>query len=133
MRIVLVSLLGIVILLTVALPGPYSPTRANQRNASASLKTLVTAQNAFRVNDSDGNSVEDYLRSDIAGLYVTNDAKLLELYGARVLSGAAVAPTSADDSSELPGQMDAATSPARSEAIPTRKHSSKKRIRRIKP
>ncbi len=67
----------------------------------------------------------------VAGLS-GDDAKLLELYNARVLRGAAVTPTPASDSSESPGQTNAATSPARSEAIPTRKHSSK-RIRRYKP
>ena len=41
-----------------------------ERNSSASLKTIVTAQADFRANDRDGNGVADYWRGDIAGLYV---------------------------------------------------------------
>ncbi len=43
---------------------------SNDRNASASLKTIATAQADFRSNDRDNNRVNDYWRKDIAGLAV---------------------------------------------------------------
>jgi hypothetical protein len=42
---------------------------SNERNASASLKTVMTAQADFRNNDRDGNQRNDFWRGDIAGLY----------------------------------------------------------------
>ncbi len=39
------------------------------RNASASLKTLTSAQADFRLNDRDGNGTHDFWRGDVAGLY----------------------------------------------------------------
>ena len=41
----------------------------NERNASASLKTIASAQADFRGNDRDGNRVQDFWRPDIQGLY----------------------------------------------------------------
>lgn len=61
---------------------------SNTRNASASLKTIVTAQLDFRSNDRDGNRVNDFWRGDIAGLYAivppggsgpTDAIKLIEI------------------------------------------------------
>lgn len=42
---------------------------SHERNASASLKTLATAEADFRANDRDGNGRNDYWRSDVAGLF----------------------------------------------------------------
>lgn len=41
----------------------------NERNSSASLKTLGTAQMDFRSNDRDGNGKPEFWRADVAGLY----------------------------------------------------------------
>ena len=54
------------------------------RNASSSLKTISSAQADFRANDRDWNHVNDFWRSDVAGLYTVQvqggDAiKLIEL------------------------------------------------------
>ena len=53
------------------------------RSASSSLKTIASAQADFRANDRDWNHVNDFWRSDIAGLYAVEsqgDAiKLIEL------------------------------------------------------
>jgi len=43
--------------------------RGCERNASASLKTLATAEADFRANDRDGNGVNDYGTGDVYGLY----------------------------------------------------------------
>ncbi len=42
---------------------------SNQRNASASLKTLATAQADFRANDRDDDKVNNFWVKDVAGLY----------------------------------------------------------------
>jgi len=42
---------------------------SSERNASASLKTIATAQADFRSNDRDNNHENDYWRDDIAGLF----------------------------------------------------------------
>jgi hypothetical protein len=58
---------------------------SNERNASATLKTVTSAQADFRANDRDGNKVNDFWRGDIAGLYAlkpkgeTEAIKLIEL------------------------------------------------------
>lgn len=82
------GLLGV--LAAIALPGLMQPMRAsNDRNASASLKTLATAEADFRSNDRDGNHVNDYWTGDVAGLFCiapgegkpdpTNAIKLIEV------------------------------------------------------
>lgn len=43
--------------------------RGGERNASASLKTIASAQADYRGNDRDGNGIQDYWRGDVAGLY----------------------------------------------------------------
>lgn len=62
---------GLVLLgISLMIPGLSGSQRAsNDRNASASLKTVATAQADFRSNDRDGNHENDYWRGDIAGLY----------------------------------------------------------------
>lgn len=42
---------------------------SHERNASARLKSLATAQADFRANDRDGNKVSDFWVKDVAGLY----------------------------------------------------------------
>lgn len=42
---------------------------SNERNASASLRILMTAQIDFRENDRDGNGRKDFWRADVAGLF----------------------------------------------------------------
>ncbi len=42
---------------------------SNERRPSTSLKTITSAQADFRANDRDWNHVNDFWRSDIAGLY----------------------------------------------------------------
>jgi hypothetical protein len=41
----------------------------SERNASTSLKTIVSAQFDYCSNDRDGNDVKDFWRGDVAGLY----------------------------------------------------------------
>jgi hypothetical protein len=45
------------------------PRAANERNASAALKTLTSAQANFRANDRDMNGVHDFWTGDVASLY----------------------------------------------------------------
>jgi hypothetical protein len=57
---------------------------SNDRNAAASLKSILSAQADFRSNDRDGNKENDFWRMDIAGLYAVKDPggvpiKLIEL------------------------------------------------------
>lgn len=61
----------IAIIAAIAIPGLLQSQRAaNERNASASLKTLATAEVDFRSNDRDGNKVTDFWTYDVAGLYM---------------------------------------------------------------
>ncbi len=61
---VLVGIAGI------GIPGLLQASRAsNERNASASLKTLATAEADFRANDRDENKIQDYWTGDVAGLW----------------------------------------------------------------
>ncbi len=60
----------IAIIAAIAIPGLLASQRAsNERNASASLKTIATAQADFRANDRDGNKIQDFWTADVAGLY----------------------------------------------------------------
>jgi prepilin-type N-terminal cleavage/methylation domain-containing protein len=76
----------IAIIAAIAIPGLLSSQRAsNERNASASLKTLASAEADFRGNDRDGNGVQDFYTGDVAGLFtlapigVAESIKLIEL------------------------------------------------------
>ncbi|HEX7899443.1 MAG TPA: DUF2950 family protein [Planctomycetota bacterium] len=42
---------------------------SNERNASASLKTVASAQADYRGNDRDENKIQEFWRGDVAGLY----------------------------------------------------------------
>ncbi len=64
--------------------GTTGAISSNERNASASLKTLASAQADFRANDRDGNQINDFWTGDVAGLYALQPAgdaaiKLIEL------------------------------------------------------
>jgi prepilin-type N-terminal cleavage/methylation domain-containing protein len=60
---------------SIAIPGMLTALRsANERSASASLKTLVTAESDFKTNDRDGNKVPDYWVYNVAGLYSMTSA-----------------------------------------------------------
>lgn len=59
----------IAVIAAIAIPGLVSAQRAaNERNASASLKTVVTANHDFRANDRDANRIIDFWTGDVAGL-----------------------------------------------------------------
>jgi prepilin-type N-terminal cleavage/methylation domain-containing protein len=59
----------IAVISSIAIPGLVSAQRAaNERNASTSLKTIVTANHDFRANDRDGNRLVDFWTGDLAGL-----------------------------------------------------------------
>ena len=51
------------------LPPAEAARVANEKWASASIKTLVTGEADFRSNDRDGNKVNDYWVGDVSGLY----------------------------------------------------------------
>jgi prepilin-type N-terminal cleavage/methylation domain-containing protein len=60
----------IAIIAAIAIPGLLQSQRAaNERNASASLKTITSAQADFRANDRDKNKVNDFWTNDVKGLY----------------------------------------------------------------
>ena len=66
----LMVVVGIIaVIAAIAIPGLVSAQRAaNERNASASLKTITTANHDFRSNDRDGNRFVDFWTGDVAGL-----------------------------------------------------------------
>ncbi len=73
----------IAIIAAIAIPGLLAAQRAsNERNASASLKTLTTAEADFRSNDRDGNRINDFWTVDV-----------FALYGLIPLTGGATAPS----------------------------------------
>jgi prepilin-type N-terminal cleavage/methylation domain-containing protein len=60
----------IAVIAAIAIPGLLAAQRSsNERNASASLKTVTTAQADFRANDRDGNRVNDFWTADVFALY----------------------------------------------------------------
>jgi len=60
----------IAIIAAIAIPGLLAAQRsANQRNASASLKTIPTAEADFRSNDRDGDRLNNFWVSSLYGLY----------------------------------------------------------------
>ena len=52
---------------------------ANERSASASLKTLATAEADFKANDRDGNGLKDFWVGDVSGLYRYNTTNNREI------------------------------------------------------
>ena len=71
----------IAITAAIAIPGLIKSLRgSNERNASGSLKTLVSAEVDFRQNDRDANGTNDFYVADIRGLfYVMVGGQRLEL------------------------------------------------------
>jgi prepilin-type N-terminal cleavage/methylation domain-containing protein len=64
-------------LAAIAIPGLLSSIRAsNERSASASLKTLCSAEADFKSNDRDDNKVQDYWTRDVSGLYCLTSAAI---------------------------------------------------------
>jgi prepilin-type N-terminal cleavage/methylation domain-containing protein len=62
-------------LAAIAIPIVLAGVRsANERNASASLKTLMSAEIDFKENDRDGNGIRDFWTADVAGLYSMTSA-----------------------------------------------------------
>lgn len=60
----------IAVIAAIAIPGLLAAQRAaNERNASSSLRIIMTAQADFRANDRDGNRVNDFWTLDIFALY----------------------------------------------------------------
>jgi len=60
----------IAVIAAIAIPGLLAAQRSsNERNASASLKTITSAQADFRANDRDGNRVNDFWTLDVYALY----------------------------------------------------------------
>jgi len=60
----------IVLVAIIAIPGILMGSRAsNERNASASLKTILTAEADFRSNDRDNDGVQNFWVRDVYGLY----------------------------------------------------------------
>jgi prepilin-type N-terminal cleavage/methylation domain-containing protein len=60
----------IAVIAAIAIPGLIASQRAsNERNASATLKTVATAEIDFRGNDRDGNKIQDFWTRDLSGLY----------------------------------------------------------------
>lgn len=47
---------------------------SNERNAMTSLKTLTSAEADFRLNDRDGNHVNDFWTANVSGLYTMTSA-----------------------------------------------------------
>jgi len=91
----------------IAIPGLLQSQRAsNERSASASLKTLATANADFRSNDRDSNHVNDYWTRDVRGLFtvypsggtLASAIKLIELSlaGADAQNLPAIAPTASN-------------------------------------
>ena len=63
----------IAIIAAIAIPGLLAAQRsANQRNASASLKTIPTAEADFRSNDRDGDLQNNFWVGPLFGLYALN-------------------------------------------------------------
>src|SRR5688572_13787562 len=65
-----VGIVVILILAALIVPAFLSSQRAsNERNASASLKTISSAEAEFRGNDRDGNGIQDFWTGDVSALF----------------------------------------------------------------
>ncbi len=61
----------IAVIAAIAIPGLLAAQRSsNERNASASLKTLGTAEADFRSNDREGNLINDFWTGDVQSLCI---------------------------------------------------------------
>src|SRR5688572_22638519 len=65
----------IAIIAAIAIPSLLrSKMSANQGNAGAALKSLVTHESVWRAQDVDRNTIADYWSKDIAGFHCALDA-----------------------------------------------------------
>ena len=97
----------IAVIAAIAIPGLLASQRAsNERNASATLKTVSAGEMDFRGNDRDGNKIQDFWTRDLSGLYTlcpvgsTEPIKLIEIGMAGADSrplGSAAANTAGDE------------------------------------
>lgn len=81
------SISAVAVVAAIAVPGLMQSQRAaNERNASATLKTLASAEADFRSNDRDENRMMDFWVGDVSGLYRIksggSEIKLIEYSGA---------------------------------------------------
>ena len=61
----------IAVIAAIAIPGLLAAQRSsNERNASASLKSIATAEADFRSSDREGNLINDFWTGDVAGLCI---------------------------------------------------------------
>ena len=64
------------IVAAIAIPGLLSAQRAsNERNASASLRTMCSAESDYRSNDRDNDRAQNFWVRDVYGLYALNPSK----------------------------------------------------------
>jgi hypothetical protein len=75
--VVIVVLVGggmlLAIVAAIAIPGLLSAQRAsNERNASATLKTICTAESDYRSNDRDNDRAQNFWVRDVYGLFALN-------------------------------------------------------------
>jgi prepilin-type N-terminal cleavage/methylation domain-containing protein len=111
----------IAIIAAIAIPGLLSSQRAsNERNASASLKTLASAEADFRGNDRDGNKIQDFWTIDVSGLYgviPVGSAEMIKLIEVSVAgsdfvsAGTATLPATAGDIDEVASSAYAVPAP----------------------
>jgi hypothetical protein len=66
----LVVAAAVLVVLSIVVPSVLSATRAaNERNVAGSLRQFGSIEVTFRTADLDGDKVENYWTSDVAGLY----------------------------------------------------------------
>jgi len=80
-----------------------SRTASNERNASATLKTIATAQADFRANDRDNNRVNDFWVADVSGLYRIDVGGAIKLIEQSAALADAKPCLPLDESGNLPG------------------------------
>jgi outer membrane lipoprotein-sorting protein len=81
--------------------GLSGQTASNERNASACLKTIATAQADFRANDRDNNKINDFWTGDVASLYTLVPDGSKEAIKLIELSVAAADAAPLDDGAEI--------------------------------
>jgi hypothetical protein len=74
---VVVILAVLLLIVFLATPGISCGGRpSNERNAMTSLRTLASAEADFRLNDRDGNHVNDFWTANVSGLYTMTSAEV---------------------------------------------------------
>ena len=98
----------IAIIAAIAIPGLLQSQRAsNERNASASLKTLATGNYDFKTNDRDGNKFGDFWVRDVSGLYTAYPPQTTSLMAIKLIDLS----IAAADTTNVPDQATTASSP----------------------